>query len=114
MTIEAAPRPSGKGRPTAAQVSSAKTFTISFSYWRTMQSERLRSAGIVSIRSMTAISSARDAEAVSHGLKHFGVIAIDESDGMGVGVRLKFTRQGVKQIARLEGEGGIIGSDDAP
>jgi hypothetical protein len=33
---------------------------------------------------------------------------------MGAGVRLKFTRQDVKQIARLEGEGGVVGSDDAP
>jgi len=42
------------------------------------------------------------------------VIVIEESDGMGAGVRLKFTRQDVRQIARLEGEGGIVGSDDAP
>jgi len=60
------------------------------------------------------LHSERDAEAVSRGLEHFGVIVIAESDGMGAGVRLKFTRQDVKQIARLEGEGGIVGSDDAP
>lgn len=39
---------------------------------------------------------------------------IDEAGGMGAGVRLKFTRQDVKKIARLGGEGGIVGSDDAP
>jgi hypothetical protein len=60
------------------------------------------------------LHSERDAEAVSRGLEHFGVIAIGESDGMGAGVRLKFTRQDVKQIGRLENEGGIVGSDDAP
>jgi len=60
------------------------------------------------------LSSERDAEAVSRGLAHFGVIVIEESDGMGAGVRLKFTRQDVKQISRLEGEGGIVRSDDAP
>jgi hypothetical protein len=27
---------------------------------------------------------------------------------------LKFTRQDVRQIARLEDEGGVVGSDDAP
>lgn len=32
---------------------------------------------------------------------------------MGAGIRLKFTRQDVKQILRLEGEGGIAGSDGA-
>lgn len=35
-----------------------------------------------------------------------GVIVIGESDGMGAGVRLKFTRQDVKQIGRLESEAG--------
>jgi hypothetical protein len=33
---------------------------------------------------------------------------------MGAGVRLKFACQDVRQIGRLESEGGIIGSDDAP
>jgi DNA-binding XRE family transcriptional regulator len=60
------------------------------------------------------LHSARDAEAVGRALDKFGIVVIDEGDGMGVGVRLKFTRQDVKQIARLEGEGGIVGSDDAP
>lgn len=60
------------------------------------------------------LHSATDAEAVSRAFYKFGVVVIDEGDGMGAGVRLKFTRQDVKQIARLEGEGGIIGSDDAP
>ena len=60
------------------------------------------------------IQSERDVEAVKRGLEKFGVIVIEESDGMGAGVRLKFTRQDVKQIIRLEGEGGIVGSDDAP
>lgn len=55
-----------------------------------------------------------DAEAVKRGLEHFGVVVIVEDDGMGAGVRLKFTRQDVAQIVRLEGEGGIARSDDAP
>lgn len=54
------------------------------------------------------------AEAVSRALERYGVLVIEESDGMGAGVRLKFTRQDVRQIVRLEGEGGIVGSDDAP
>lgn len=60
------------------------------------------------------IDSDEDVAAMNRGLEHFGVVIITESDGMGAGVRLKFTRQDVRQIARLEGEGGIIGSDDAP
>lgn len=53
-------------------------------------------------------------EALLAGLTYFGVLIIPEADGFGAGVRLKFTRQDVRQIVRLEGEGGIVGSDDAP
>jgi hypothetical protein len=60
------------------------------------------------------VRSAEEVAAVERGLDHFGLIVIGESDGMGAGVRLKFTRQEVRQIGRLENEGGIIGSDDAP
>jgi len=60
------------------------------------------------------VQSRQDADALIRGLEHFGVIVIQESDGMGAGVRLKFTRQDVRQVARLEGEGGIVGDDDAP
>ena len=61
-----------------------------------------------------AFDSERDAEAVGRAFERFGVIVIDEDASMGAGVRLKFTRQDVKQISRLEGEGGIVRSDDAP
>lgn len=60
------------------------------------------------------LSSELDVEAVSHGLEHFGLVIIEETDGMGAGVRLKFSRQDVRQIAQLETEGGAVGSDDAP
>lgn len=55
-----------------------------------------------------------EVEAVNRAFATFGVVVVDEGDGMGAGVRLKFTRQDVQQIVRLEGEGGIVGSDDAP
>jgi transcriptional regulator with XRE-family HTH domain len=60
------------------------------------------------------LHSEGDAEAVGRAFETFGVVAISENDGMGAGVRLKFTRQDVKQIGRLENEGGIVRSDDAP
>ena len=60
------------------------------------------------------VTSATEVEAVTRGFDNFGVVKVDEADGMGAGVRLKFTRADVRQIARLEGEGGTIGSDDAP
>lgn len=60
------------------------------------------------------VSSDSDAEAVTRGMSHFGVLVVEEADGMGAGVRLKFTRADVRQIARLEGEGGMVGADDAP
>ena len=60
------------------------------------------------------IQEGHDTDAVRHALEKFGVVVLAETDGMGAGVRLKFTRQDVRQIARLEGEGGIVRSDDAP
>ena len=60
------------------------------------------------------IVSPEHVEGVRGAMNHFGILLIDEADGLGAGVRLKFTRQDVRQVARLEGEGGIIGSDDAP
>ena len=60
------------------------------------------------------LDSESDVKAVIRAFEKFGVVAIGEDDGMGAGVRLKFTRQDVKQIARLEAEGGIVRSDDAP
>lgn len=60
------------------------------------------------------ITGEADIEALTRGMNHFGVIVVDETADMGAGVRLKFTRADVRQIARLESEGGTIGSDDAP
>ena len=60
------------------------------------------------------LQSDRDIQAVTRALNHFGIVIIDESADMGAGVRLRFTRQDTRQIARLEGEGGIAGADDVP
>jgi len=47
-------------------------------------------------------------------LETFGAVIVTEGDGMGAGVRLKFTRQDTRQIGRLESEGGVARSDDVP
>lgn len=60
------------------------------------------------------VRSEQDVAAICRAMDHFGVMMVEESDGMGAGVRLKFTRQDARQMARMEGEGGIVGSDDAP
>lgn len=52
--------------------------------------------------------------AAHRAIEYFGIVIVDEGGGMGAGVRLKFTRQDVKQLARLEGEGGPARADDAP
>jgi hypothetical protein len=54
------------------------------------------------------------AQALGRALETFGAVFIPEADGMGAGVRLKFTRQDARQIARLETEGGVVRSDDVP
>lgn len=60
------------------------------------------------------LRSDSEVEAILRAFEHFGVVVIAEDDSMGAGVRLKFTRRDVAQIQRLEGEGGIVRSDDAP
>jgi transcriptional regulator with XRE-family HTH domain len=60
------------------------------------------------------ITPEQDVESVGRAFERFGVLIVEESDGKGAGVRLKFNREDVRQIARLEGEGGIVRSDDAP
>lgn len=74
---------------------------------------------IETLREMEASGSARlrpglDLDAVKRALERFGAIFIPESDGVGAGVRLKFLRQDVRQIGRLETEGGIVADDDVP
>ncbi len=60
------------------------------------------------------LRSTAQIEAIKRGFDHFGLLIVEESDGLGAGVRLNFTRADVRQIMRLENEGGIIGSDDSP
>lgn len=52
-------------------------------------------------------------EALQAALEELGAVFIDENGG-GVGVRLKFTGAEARQIARLEGEGGIVANDRVP
>jgi transcriptional regulator with XRE-family HTH domain len=60
------------------------------------------------------LQSQVDAAAVRRAVESFGVMFIAENDRMGAGVRLKFLRRDVRQIDRLENEGGIVGYDDVP
>ncbi len=60
------------------------------------------------------VQSQSDADAIIQAFDTFGVVVVEEGNGLGAGVRLKFTRQDVKQLARLESEGGIARQDDAP
>lgn len=60
------------------------------------------------------LASPDEAAAIGSALERFGIVMLPESDGLGAGVRLKFTRLDVKQILRLEGEGGPAGDDDVP
>jgi hypothetical protein len=70
--------------------------------------------GLMESSGSARLRSDNDVEAVRRAFEKFGVIVIDEDGDLGAGVRLKFTREDVKQIDRLEGEGGIVRSDDAP
>lgn len=106
---------SGKIQMTGRLVAAARALTgISQADFAAAAGLPIEALRLIVANGSAWLSSKRDAEAVSSGLTHFGVIVIGESDGMGAGVRLKFIRQDVKQIGLLEGEGGIVKSDDAP
>jgi hypothetical protein len=45
-------------------------------------------------------------------LEAAGAVFIPEQGGAGEGVRLKFSRPGVRAVQRWEGEGGVTGDDD--
>ena len=49
--------------------------------------------------------------ALKHALEAAGAVFLTEDD-LGAGVRLRFTARDVKQLRRLEGEGGAVGEDD--
>ncbi|PKP72170.1 MAG: hypothetical protein CVT83_01225 [Alphaproteobacteria bacterium HGW-Alphaproteobacteria-5] len=57
--------------------------------------------------------TSQQVEAIIHTLEGLGAVFLDEDD-QGIGVRLKFTNADARQIAQLEGEGGIIASDRVP
>lgn len=48
---------------------------------------------------------------IQSALEEGGAVFLTEADG-GIGVRLKFTRQEVRSIRRMENEGGPVGDDD--
>ena len=50
-------------------------------------------------------------ERIQSTLEEGGAVFLTEADG-GIGVRLKFTRQEVRSIRRMENEGGPVGDDD--
>lgn len=50
--------------------------------------------------------------AVKRALEELGAVFIDEADGFGAGVRLKFGRRQARAIAAWEGEGGVPADDD--
>ena len=70
------------------------------------------------IQSLEASGSAwlpdAHADNIRNALEAFGIVIIPEGDGMGAGVRLKFTRLDTRQLGRLENEGGLTRSDDVP
>jgi hypothetical protein len=55
-----------------------------------------------------------NAEKIRHALQELGAIFIDEKDGAGAGVRLKFSRGQTHAIDTWENEGGIVADDDVP
>lgn len=65
---------------------------------------------IASFEKKWAHPTAEEIKDIKVVLEQLGAVFLSE-DSHGAGVRLKFTKSDAKQIARLEGEGGIIASN---
>lgn len=50
--------------------------------------------------------------AIRSALERGGAVFVEEADGLGLGVRLKWSRKDARQVNRLENEGGPVGEDD--
>jgi len=55
-----------------------------------------------------------DLAKICRALEELGAVFIDEKDGAGAGVRLKFSRSQTRAIDRWEDEGGAAAEDDVP
>ena len=55
-----------------------------------------------------------DLAKICRALEELGAVFIDEKDGAGAGVRLKFGRSQTRAIDRWENEGGATAEDDVP
>ncbi|MBB3980307.1 hypothetical protein GGQ64_005560 [Rhizobium azooxidifex] len=51
---------------------------------------------------------------IQSALERAGAVFIADDDAGGIGVRLKFNRSETRRIATLEGEGGVVASNDVP
>jgi hypothetical protein len=73
----------------------------------------------LSVPELQALEEGDDAskdrlEAVRGVLEGLGAVFLDERDGLGVGVRLKFGRVPTRAIKVWESEGGVAADDDIP
>lgn len=78
----------------------------------TARTANLGEDALGSFEAGTQALEADDIERLRHALESGGaVFQADDANG-GIGVRLRFTARDVKQLDRLENEGGPVGSDD--
>ena len=65
-------------------------------------------------RGTLANAAEEDLAKVCRALEELGAVFIDEKEGAGAGVRLKFSRNQTRAIDRWENEGGAAAEDDVP
>lgn len=68
----------------------------------------------IEIAGSAPLPASEELGAILRALDSFGVVFIDDGDGLGAGVRLKFTRGESQAIGAWEDEGGVVGDDDVP
>lgn len=77
------------------------------------QASGVAAPSVMAFEHKVASLSDKEIALLQRSLEQFGAVFI-AANGGGVGVRLKYNEGDAKRIARLEGEGGIVASDDVP
>jgi hypothetical protein len=104
------------GHPiTGSQITAARALTgiseARLAVWAEVQPSALRR---LEARATLANGPEEDLAKICRALEELGAVFIDEKDGAGAGVRLKFGRSQTRAIDRWENEGGAPADDDVP
>jgi hypothetical protein len=100
---------------TGGQITAARALT-GISRAKLVMRAKVQPSTLQRLEAMGALANAPDENLarIRRALEELGAVFIDEKEGAGPGVRLKFSRSQTRAIDRWENEGGAAAEDDVP